>query len=237
MAHTFALLFNDNHFWSQVPTCTSTFTGTSDQFLSKWRSEPYSTPRIQIGLLLQRKGPSRGTVALQAPDHKPSLFSTFVLALSTFSCLVSICCTAIISETLKRLMRTSLPRDSQHVGFRAEASVAGASKHSPVGQTVRPQSTSNDFWSLVLLPKGMVQNTNLSAELRFESGCLQNRRQEPRTRCLGLIQIYQRNFVVGFYSLYDLAHQVHVILDRSFLHNIVLLNCDQITGNWPFYKS
>ena len=80
----------------------------------------------------------------------------------------------------------------------------------------------------------MVQNADPFAELRLESGGLQNRRQElvvHPIEGLGLIQIDQRGLVVVFYPLYDLANQVQVVLDRSSLHSVVLLRSNQITND------
>ena len=46
---------------------------TYDQFRSSWRSGPNHIPRMQTGPSLQRKGPGRVSLPLQAPSRKPLL--------------------------------------------------------------------------------------------------------------------------------------------------------------------
>ena len=80
MAHASALPFKDNLFESQIPTWEFTLACTSDQFRSSWRSDPNHTPRMRTGPPLQRKGPGRVSLPLQAPKRKPSLLSKLTLA-------------------------------------------------------------------------------------------------------------------------------------------------------------
>ena len=80
MAHAFVLPFKDNLLESQVPTCAFTLACTSDQFHSSWRSGPNHTARMRMGPSLQRKGPGRVSLPLQAQSRKPSLLSQLTLA-------------------------------------------------------------------------------------------------------------------------------------------------------------
>ena len=78
MVHTSALPFKDNHLQSQVFTCTSTLTCSSDQFHSSWRQGPNHTPRMRTGPSLQQKGPGRETPPLQ-----PQTFALIKIDLGT----------------------------------------------------------------------------------------------------------------------------------------------------------
>ena len=80
MAHASALPFKDNLLESQIPTWAFTLACTSDQFRSSWRSGPNHTPRMRMGPSLQRKGPGRVLLPIQAPSRKPSLLSKLTLA-------------------------------------------------------------------------------------------------------------------------------------------------------------
>ena len=99
-AHTSALPFKDNRLRSQATNRASTLARTSNQFRSSWRPGPNHTPRMQTGPSLQRKGPGRGTLPLQAPNRKPSLLSKLTLAPATFSYLATASFTATISRRL-----------------------------------------------------------------------------------------------------------------------------------------
>ena len=99
-AHTSALSFKDNFLRSQVPTCASTLARTSNQLRSSWRPGLNHTPRIRTEPSLQRKGPGRGTLPLQAPNRKPSLLSKLTLAPATFSYLATASFTAAMSRRL-----------------------------------------------------------------------------------------------------------------------------------------
>ena len=80
MAHIFALPFKDNLLESQIPTWAFILACTSDEHRSSWRSGPNHTPRMGMGPSLQRKGPGRVSLPLQAPSRKPSLLSKLTLA-------------------------------------------------------------------------------------------------------------------------------------------------------------
>ena len=81
--HTSAWPFKDKRLRSQVPTCASTFSRTSNQFYSSWRPGPNHIQRIWTGPSLQQKGPGMGTPPLQAPNRRPSLLSKLILAPAT----------------------------------------------------------------------------------------------------------------------------------------------------------
>ena len=99
--HTSALPFKVNRLRSQATTCTSTFVRSSNQFHSSWRPGPNHTPRMWTGPSLQRKGPGRRTLPLQALNCKPSLLSKLTLAPATFSYLATAYFTANMSQRLK----------------------------------------------------------------------------------------------------------------------------------------
>ena len=61
---------------------------------------PKPHPRMQTGPSLQRKGPGRETLLLQAPNCKPSLLSKLTLAPATFSYLATTSFTATMSRRL-----------------------------------------------------------------------------------------------------------------------------------------
>ena len=98
--HTSALPFKDNRLRSQATTRASTLARTSNQLHSSWRPGPNHTPRMRTGLSLQRKGPGRGMLPLQAPNRKPSLLSKLTLAPATFSYLTTASFTATMSRRL-----------------------------------------------------------------------------------------------------------------------------------------
>ena len=124
-AHTSTLPFKDNRLRSQATTRASTLARTSNQFCYSWRPGPNHGPRMWMGPSLQQKGPGRGTLPLQAPNHKPSLLLKLTLAPASFSYLATASFTATMSrrqdtktvissanaEILARMLRLSkIPR-------------------------------------------------------------------------------------------------------------------------------
>ena len=97
-AHTSAKPFKDKHLRSQVLTCTSTLTHTSNQFHSSWRSSLNHPLRMQTGSSLQQKGPGKGTPPLQITICRPSLLSKLILAPATLLYLSTIFFTAFMSS-------------------------------------------------------------------------------------------------------------------------------------------
>ena len=80
IAYTSALPFKDNPLRSQVPTWAFTLACTFGQFRYSRRSGPTRTPRMLTSPLLQRRGPDRLLLPVQAPSRKTSLLSKLTLA-------------------------------------------------------------------------------------------------------------------------------------------------------------
>ena len=78
--HASALPFKENLLESQILTWAFTLTCTSDKFRFSWRSSLHRTPRMRTGPSLQRKGPGRVSLPLQAWSRKSSLLSKLTLA-------------------------------------------------------------------------------------------------------------------------------------------------------------
>ena len=97
-AHTSVMPFKDYRLRSQVPTCDLTFSRTSNQFPSRCRLGPNYFPRMWMGPSLQQKSSGRETPPLQAPNHKPSLLSKFILVPAICSYLTIAFFTAFMSE-------------------------------------------------------------------------------------------------------------------------------------------
>ena len=172
MVHTSALPFKDNRLRSQATTHASTLARTSNQFRSIWRRGPNHTPRMRTGPSLQRRGPGRGTLPLQAPNRKPSLLSKLTLAPATFSYLV----TASFTATMSRRLDTKTVISSVNVEIFARtlllSKIPRRARWAPKSPRTPPVHLHHRLWV-------MVQNADTFVELRFESGGLQNCRQEP----------------------------------------------------------
>ena len=175
---------------------------------------------MRTGPSFQRKGPGRGMPTLQLPNCKPSLLSKLILVPAIYSYLTTPFFTALMSSR----------RDTKTVISSANADTF-AERDTAQGRTcllipkpteqglqseniekrrqyaTRPDRTLN-FKSLRALPvhlhyclQVVVHHTNPFAELRLESGGLQNSCQEPMVnpiKDLGLIQIDQRSFSAVF---------------------------------------
>ena len=180
------------HLESQIPTWAFTLVRTSDQFRSSWRSGPNHTPRMQTG-------PGRVLLPLQAPSRKPSLLSKLTLApaIRSYSTITSF--TAFISrrrdtntvmswtnaETLAvRGPAKGIPRRAglvpSSLSPRRKSFNARTQRRGDRGQPCRAErSIANTVERLLFTCTTVVHHANPSAELRFESGSLQNSRQKP----------------------------------------------------------
>ena len=173
VAHASALPFKDNLLESQIPTWAFTLVCTSNQFRSSWRSGPNHTPRMRMGPSLQRKGPGRVLLPLQAPSSKPSLLSKLTLgpAIRSYSTTASF--TAFISrrQDTKTVMSSAKPAQEGLQCEDIEKRRQGAALPDRTLDREYPRTPSVHLHNCLRV---MVHHANPS-----ESGSLQNRRQEP----------------------------------------------------------
>ena len=76
--HTLALLFKENHLRDQTPVETTTFSSTSDQFFSGWKSGSNQTLSILNKQSVQLKEPRRAQ-PFHENNHKATNFSQLIL--------------------------------------------------------------------------------------------------------------------------------------------------------------
>ena len=197
-----ALSFKDNLLESLVPTRAFTLACTSDQFRSSWRSGLNYTPKMRTGPSLQQRGPGMVSLPLEAPSRKPTLLSKLTLAPAIRSYSPTAFFTAFISRrrdtntvisspnaetlavrgpakgTLRRagFVPSSLSLRSRGLKARTEKRRQGAALPDRTLDRERPRTPSVHLHHCLRV---VVHHSNSSAELRLESGSLQNSRQKP----------------------------------------------------------
>ena len=82
--HTSARPLRESRLHSHNSVAATTFSSTSDQFFSNWRSGPNQTPSILHRPSFQMKGPGRAQ-PFNEPNRKPTDFSQLILAPVTAS--------------------------------------------------------------------------------------------------------------------------------------------------------
>ena len=194
---------------SQIPTWALTLACTSNQFRHSWRSGSKHAPRMRMGPSLQQKVLGRVSLPVQAPSRKPSLLSKLTLA----SAIRSYSATAVFTTSMNFRQDTKtvissvnvetlvvrgpakgIPRRAEFVPSTG-APRRGRREGETRGCSARPIALLRTPLNAFRLPahhclRVVVHHTNLSAELRFESGSLQNRRQKTMVNpieSLGLI--------------------------------------------------
>ena len=188
--------FNDNRLRSEVPTCASTLARTSDQFRSSWRPGPNHTPRMRMGPSLQRKGPGKRTPPLQTPSRRPSFLSKLILAPATSSYLSTALTTGHKDSDIigvHRDLRPNTAGKGSSTQSRIKPLIPKPTEQSLQSEDIekkRQGATLPDrpldreclrtlFVYLHHCLRVVVQHADPFAELRLESGGLQNCCQEP----------------------------------------------------------
>ena len=129
--HTSARPLRESLLRSYNSVAATTFSSTSDQFFSNWRSGPNQTPSILHGPSFQVKGPGR-TQPFHAPNRKPTDFSRLILAPVTASYLPI----SLLTSSTSALLVTSTLTSSAYAVYLATWQAPG---------NVRPRRTGFTF--------------------------------------------------------------------------------------------
>ena len=112
--HTSARPFRDSRLRSHNSVSATTFSSTSDQLFSNWRSRQNQTPSILHGPSFQMKRPGRAP-PLHEPNRKPTDFSRLILAPVTASYLPI----SLLTSPTSALLVTSTLTESAYAVYLA----------------------------------------------------------------------------------------------------------------------
>ena len=118
--HTSARPLRESRLRSHNSVAANTFSNTSDQFFSNWRSGPNQTPSILHGPSFQMKGPGRAQ-PFHEPNRKPTDLPRLILAPVTASYLPI----SLLTSSTSALLVTSTLTTSAYAVYLATSLAPG----------------------------------------------------------------------------------------------------------------